>query len=151
MREDATTLPAPAQPLHARLGSGLLRSTNWIQLLRFGVVGASGYVVNLVVFSAALHGFEADHRLAAAAAFVVAVANNFWWNRRWTFAATGGRASFQAVRFVVVSVASFLVALVVLEILVSAMGLPEVGAQAVSIVVATPMNFLGNRLWSFRS
>jgi putative flippase GtrA len=39
---------------------------------------------------------------------------------------------------------------VVLEVLVSVAGVPEVPAQAVAIVCATPLNFLGNRLWSFR-
>jgi putative flippase GtrA len=37
----------------------------------------------------------------------------------------------------------------VLELLVSVAGLPELPAQAISIVAATPLNFLGNKMWSF--
>jgi putative flippase GtrA len=37
----------------------------------------------------------------------------------------------------------------VLELLVSVAGLPEVAAQAIAIVVATPLNFIGNKMWSF--
>ena len=80
---------------------------------------------------------------------MVAVANNFTWNRVWTFRARDGHAGFQAARFFAVSVAAFVVSFVVLQALVSLAGMPEVLAQATSIVVATPLNFIGNKLWSF--
>jgi putative flippase GtrA len=91
-----------------------------------------------------------DHRAAAVIAFVVALTNNFFWNRHWTFRAGGGHAGFQAARFLVVSIGAFLFSLVVLELLVSVAGLPDVPAQALAIACATPLNFAGNRLWSFR-
>ncbi len=61
--------------------------------------------------------------------------NNFWWNRHWTFRARGGHAGFQAARFFTVSIAAFLFAAAMLEVLVSVVGVPEVPAQAISIVV----------------
>jgi putative flippase GtrA len=79
----------------------------------------------------------------------VAVTNNFWWNRHWTFRARGGHAGFQAMRFFTVSVAAFLFAAVVLELLVSVAGMPELPAQAIAIASATPLNFIGNKMWSF--
>ena len=122
----------------------------WWQLLRFSLVGASGFLVNLGVFAFVVWG-GSGHRAAALAAFLVAVSNNFVWNRRWTFAdARGGHAGFQAARFLTVSVAAFLFSLAVLELLVSAAGVPELAAQAAAIVSATPLSFLGNRFWSFR-
>jgi len=123
---------------------------HWLQLLCFSAVGASGYVVNLAVF-AAVTGFGSGHRGAAVAAFLVAVTNNFVWNRRWTFVDARGRpAGSQAARFLVVSVGAFLFSLAVLEVLVSVAGLPELAAQAAAIISATPLSFVGNRLWSFR-
>ena len=123
---------------------------HWYQLLRFCVVGASGYVVNLAVFYACTHPLGTDHRLAALAAFLVAVTNNFHWNRRWTFDARAGHAGFQAARFLAVSVAAFLFSLVILELLVVGLDAPELPSQAAAIICATPLSFLGNRLWSFR-
>jgi len=38
----------------SRASAALRRRTNWIQLVKFGIVGASGYVINLVVFAALL-------------------------------------------------------------------------------------------------
>jgi putative flippase GtrA len=77
------------------------------------------------------------------------VANNFWWNREWTFRAQGGHAGFQAARFFTVSVVAFLFAASILEVLVTVVGIAELPAQAISIVAATPLNFLGNKMWSF--
>ncbi len=125
------------------------RPANWLELVRFGVVGASGYVVNLLVFSLLVHGAGAHYRLAATGAFVVAVANNFHWNRHWTFRARHGHAGFQAARFLTVSVGAFVFNLLILELLVAGLDAPEVPAQALAIVAATPLSFLGNKLWSF--
>jgi len=121
-----------------------------MQLLKFCGVGASGYVVNLCVFAVCVGVFDLHHLVAATIAFVVAVTNNFWWNRHWTFRARGGHAGFQAARFFAVSIGAFLFAAGVLELLVSVAGVPELPAQAISIVSATPLNFVGNKMWSFR-
>jgi putative flippase GtrA len=136
--------------MHLRVRAGLRRPHNWLQLMKFCGVGASGYVVNLCVFTVCVEVFDLHHLIAATAAFAVAVTNNFWWNRHWTFRARGGHAGFQAARFFTVSVAAFLFAAAVLELLVSVVGVAEVPAQAISIVVATPLNFIGNKMWSFR-
>lgn len=146
MPEEAT---AVALPIHRRVRHGLRVASNWLQLVRFGLVGASGYVVNLAVFTLAVHPLALHYRAAAVMAFLISVANNFWWNRHWTFAARDGHAGFQAARFFVVSVLAFLFSLGVLSLLVEVAALPEVLAQALAIVAATPLSFLGQKLWSF--
>jgi putative flippase GtrA len=135
--------------VHLRVRAGLRKPHNWVQLVKFCAVGGSGYVVNLSVFAACVALLDAHHLVAATAAFTVAVLNNFWWNRHWTFRARGGHAGFQAARFFAVSIGAFLVAAAVLELLVSVVGLPKLAAQAISIVTATPLNFIGNKMWSF--
>jgi putative flippase GtrA len=135
--------------IHLRLRAGLARPHNWVQLFKFCAVGGSGYVVNLCVFAVCIELLDLHHLLAATAAFVVAVTNNFWWNRRWTFRARGGHAGFQAARFFTISIAAFLFAAAVLEVLVSIAGVAELPAQAIAIVSATPLNFIGNKMWSF--
>ena len=129
--------------------AGLRRRHNWIQLVKFCAVGGSGYVVNLAVFAVVFSLLGWHHLVAATLAFVVAVTNNFYWNRRWTFAARAGHAGFQAARFFTVSIAAFLFAATVLELLITQAGMPELAAQAVSVVAATPLDFIGNKMWSF--
>jgi putative flippase GtrA len=147
MREEIAA--APPLRVHTRVRHGLRRTHNWMQLIKFCVVGGSGYVVNLVVFALLFEGLGAHHLAAATGAFCVAVFNNFWWNRHWTFGARDGHPAFQAARFFAVSITAFLFAAAVLEVLVRFTALPEIGAQALSIVAATPLNFVGNKMWSF--
>ena len=132
-----------------RVRAGLRRSHNWIQLLKFCAVGASGYVVNLAVFYACVELLGLHYLLAATLAFIVAVTNNFCWNRHWTFRARSGPARFQAPRFFTVSIVAFLFAALVLQLLVGVAGMPELAAQAIAIAAATPLNFIGNKMWSF--
>ena len=134
--------------MSARVRQGLRRQHNWVQLVKFCAVGGSGYAVNLAVFTLAFELGNLHHLVAATVAFAVAVTNNFWWNRHWTFGARAGHAGFQAARFFAVSVGAFLFAAGLLELLVST-GVPEVAAQALSIAAAMPLNFLGNKMWSF--
>jgi dolichol-phosphate mannosyltransferase len=135
--------------LHMRVRDGMRRPHNWFQLVRFGAVGASGYIVNLAVFAICVHALSLDYRLAALFAFLVAVTNNFVWNRHWTFDAADGHAGHQSLRFFVVSGVAFCFNLAALELLVTMADLAEVPAQAIAIVLATPVSFAGNKLWSF--
>ena len=155
-RNTASALPAAASAGRARAGHharrvrhGLRRPHNWMQLVKFSLVGATGYVINLGVYSALLKGAEVHYRTAAVLAFCVAVTNNFLWNRHWTFKATDGHAGFQAARFLVVSLVALGFNLLVLELLVSVGDVPKIPAQAVAVLAATPLNFVGNKLWSF--
>jgi putative flippase GtrA len=149
-RRTAPPAPAPAPPrMHRRVQHGMRQTHNWIQLSKFFAVGGSGYVVNLAVFWVASHPLGWHYLASATVAFVFAVFNNFWWNRHWTFGAREGHAGFQAARFFAVSTVVFFFALAVSQVLVSTTNLPDVVAQAISIIVATPLNFVGNKMWSF--
>lgn len=162
VREDATASvelpvvgPAPrvagrGADLRARLRVELRRPATWVQLLRFAIVGASGYVVNLGTFWVALH-LTGAYEAAAVIAFLAGVTNNFVWNRHWTFSAAAGHAGRQAIRFLLVSLAAFGLNLAALELLVRVVGMAELPAQAIAVLGATPFSFCANKLWSFRA
>jgi len=132
-----------------RVGSALGRRRNWEQLGKFCAVGATGYVVNLVVYTILLKWAGLHYIPAAVGSFLVAVANNYALNRLWTFRVERGNVGAQGWRFLIVSTVSLLANLAVLSLLVSA-GIGEIAAQAAAIVFVTPLNFIGNKLWSFR-
>ena len=117
---------------------------DWMQLVRFLVVGASGYVVNLAIFSVALL-LGLHYIPAAVVAFVIAWVNNFLLNRYWTFRARDEAMVGQGARYLLVS----LVALGILQLLVEA-GLGETLSQAIAIALVTPLSYLLSRRWSFR-
>jgi dolichol-phosphate mannosyltransferase len=132
----------------ARVGAALRRRRNWEQLVKFCLVGASGYAVNLWVFSFLVLVVGVHYIPAAVCSFLVAVTNNYTWNRLWTFRDQRGGVAYQGVRFLVVSTIALGANLLVLHALVR-IGLSEVMAQAIAIVLVTPVNFVGNKLWSF--
>jgi len=132
-----------------RVHLGTRKPSNWIELVKFGIVGATGYIVNLAVFAILVELGGLHHIPAAIGAFCVAVMNNFFWNRHWTFRATHGHAGFQAARFFAVSLAALGVNLLVLALLVDVAGAPELPSQALAVALAMPFNFVGNKLWTF--
>jgi putative flippase GtrA len=134
-----------------RVGAAARRPASWLQLFKFSVVGGSGYVINVAVFAVLAGTLGIHHAIAAIGAFCVAVTNNFLWNRYWTFGPGEGRASFQAVRFLTVSLLSLLLNLAVLEAIIAGTEIGEITAQAIAVAVVMPFNFLGNKLWTFAS
>jgi putative flippase GtrA len=138
-------VPARRSRAHAALRT----RSNWVQLAKFCVVGAIGYVVNLVVYTVLLHA-GLHYLLAATCSFCVAVANNYVWNRAWTFRDRRAGVAAQGIRFFAVSVACLGANLVVLHVLIT-LGTGKLVAQAIAVIVVTPLNFIGNRLWSFRT
>jgi putative flippase GtrA len=143
------TVADRASALGEAAGAALRRPHNWVQLAKFCTVGATGYVVNLAVFALLVHGFEIHYLVAAVCSFLVAVTNNYMWNRLWTFRYQRGHVAYQGLRFLMVSTVALGANLLFLSGLV-ALGMPKVAAQAIAIVLVTPWNFLANKLWSFR-
>ena len=124
---------------------------NWLQLVRFAAVGASGYVVNLGGVrrlrarardrlpdrrGARLRGLGGQQLLV---------------NRHWTFDAKHEHPILQGARFFAVSLVAFGFTYVVLIALVDGAGMAKVVAQAIAIAAGTPLSFLGQKLWSFRA
>lgn len=141
----AATVSKPRGRRFASLRSG----HNWRQLAKFCVVGGIGYAINLAVYHTLLaHGL---HYLAAATcSFLVAVTSNYTLNRHWTFRDNRGGVAVQGMRFLLVSLASLGANLLALHLLIRYGSVEKFYANAIAIVLVTPLNFIGNKLWSFR-
>ena len=133
----------------ARVEGALRRQENWLQLVEFAVVGASGYLVNLAVYALLLNEAGIHYVAAATVSFLLAASWNYWWNRTWTFRRQRGNFGIQGMRFFIVSATVYGANIGLLAALVSS-GLGKIVAQAIAIILVTPLNFLGNKLWSFR-
>jgi putative flippase GtrA len=136
--------------LPRRIRVGMRSWTNWLQFIRYAVVGASGYVASIAAFAFLYEVVGATYWLAATGAFCLALTNNFLWNRHWTFRAGDGHVGFQVSRFVFINCLAFLFSLVVLHLLIDIAGVPPVAAQAVAVLAAAPPNYVAHRIWSFR-
>jgi putative flippase GtrA len=124
------------------------------QFVKFAVVGASGFVVNLVVFTLLQrvvpnHAAAGPYNVIYSIAFLTGGVSNYFLNRAWTFRSTGhvGR---EGLSFMTVSVLALIVGLIV-----SAAISPWLGhghkTWFVSTVSAIVVNFFVNKYWTFRS
>ena len=145
--EPVAAVPRRTQA-RTRASRALRRPANWVQLAKFSTVGASGYAVNLVVYTALIES-GLHYNLAALCSFLVAVTNNYTWNRLWTFRGQRGHVAYQGFRFFVVAVAALAVNELLLTAFVAA-GVGKIVAQAIAVMLVMPINFVGNKLWSFR-
>jgi putative flippase GtrA len=131
-------------------GIALRTPANWIQFVKFCLVGGSGYVVNLAVYSFCLRELELYFLAAAVCSFLVSVSSNYALNRIWTFCDGRGHVASQGFRYLVVSTGALCGNLAFLALLVS-LGVEKLPAQAAAIVLVMPVSFLGNKLWTFRA
>ncbi len=142
--------------------------------VKFGLVGASGTLVNMVVlYVAQEHLFgviaQPSSRLYASLALAIAVAtvNNFTWNRLWTWAdrvqtpparalesgsIQRGETVILARQFARYALASWLgIALQYTLTLWLSHTLHYLVANVIAILVASVSNFLANDRWTFRA
>jgi dolichol-phosphate mannosyltransferase len=135
----------------SRFGAGLLAHRTVRQLVKFGLVGATGFVVNVSVFAFCLQALDVHYRIAYVIAFCVAVTNNFVGNRLWTFRTqrNGSHVAQQGMRFFCVSLIAAMGGFVLLEAFVQA-GMPKIPAEMLAVLLVVPISFLGNKHWSFR-
>jgi dolichol-phosphate mannosyltransferase len=123
------------------------------QFLRFALVGSSGVLVNLAVYSGALYLLHMHYLLAATLSFFTAMTSNFLLNLRWTFKThdRGIRAiGHQYLRYALVTLFSYGINILVLWLLVDFWHWHKVLAQLLAIGLTTLSNFLGSKLWAFR-
>jgi dolichol-phosphate mannosyltransferase len=123
------------------------------QFLRFALVGASGVLVNLAVYSGSLYLLGFYYLWAATLSFVTAMTSNFLLNLGWTFKTyhRGWSAvGLQYLRYTLVTVFSYGINILVLWFLVDYQHWHKILAQLAAIALTTGSNFLGSKLWAFR-
>lgn len=120
------------------------------QFWKYCLVGASGFIVNLMVFSVMVSVFDVHYWLAGTVSFGVAVTNNFVLNRYWTFGSSERDIFSQATRFLVISVTSWALNMLLLRLFIEDGNFNQYVAQTLAIGMVTVLNFTGNKLWSFR-
>ena len=124
------------------------------QFVKFGIVGASGFIVNFILFTLLQrvvpnHAGTAQYFAIYSASFLAGGVSNYFLNRSWTFRSTG-HAGKEGAQFLTVSVLALLVGLAV-----SAAVAPYLGHGHKTWFVATcagiVVNFFVNKYWTFRS
>lgn len=119
------------------------------RVVKFICVGLAGTAFALALFALFNEVLGIDYRISAALSISISYAANFFVNRRWTFKAHRGSMAPQAIRFATVSAVATLVNVVAVHLLHENAGIAEFPAEALAIMMATPVSYLGNRWWTF--
>ena len=142
--------------LHARFGTVMQ------ELLKFGIVGGVGLIVDVGLFNILISGPLAAGRVAGAVLIAKAIATtaailtNWVGNRWWTFRTRhSDRAGAEALKFFVVSVAGSVIALLCLALSHYAFGLTtpladNVSANVIGLALGSLFRFVVVRAWVFR-
>jgi putative flippase GtrA len=123
---------------------------------RFALVGCANFLVSLAAFYLCYHylplgkvaAVGAEGAVANVLAYFAGMVNSFWWNRSWTFRASGGVMG-QVVRFAAVNFVSLALSTLAVFLLVDRLGVPAllVWVPLAGLIVVT--NYLGFRHWAF--
>jgi len=124
------------------------------QFVKFGIVGASGFIVNAALFTLIFELTPVPthfriYNLAYSVAFLAGGLSNYIFNRVWTFRATG-HPLVQGMQFLVVSAVALGVGLGVSHLLAPVLG-PGHRLWFVGTVSGMIVNFFANKYWTFRS
>ncbi len=119
------------------------------QPVKFLLVGAAGFVVNLAVF-AVLYELGVPYLAASIASYSISNALMYLGNRYFTFAL--GHKGFWAAyaRYAIVGVVIVGLNAAVLAVLVELGGLHATLGQALSLLALTPVAFVLNKRWTFQ-
>ncbi|MFF4752988.1 GtrA family protein [Streptomyces sp. NPDC002514] len=143
------TRPAEATPTRSRPVARVV-----LEVVKFGIVGGSGVLVNLLVFNLLLHGLGWPAMIATVLASCIAMATNYVGFRYFTYRDRERRTRRQIVLFFVFSGLG-----VVMESGLFWLGYHGLGlhsplesnaVKALSIVLASAFRFLVYRTWVFQ-
>ncbi len=119
------------------------------QPVKFLLVGALGYAANVAAFAALLRG-ELGYVAASVAAYLLSNALMYLGNRYFTFRLDHDGLLRAYLRYTAAGLLVAGLTAALLALLVEAGRLPPVGAQAVALLLLTPVAFVLNRRWTFR-
>ena len=116
---------------------------------KFLLVGGTGAVVNSAALVCLHQLLSMSLVLASALAVELSIANNFFWNDRWTF---GRRwpSWRRFLKFNLVSLGGLVITTTTLWALVTDMHSPLLLANLLGILLATGWNFVINVLWTWK-
>jgi putative flippase GtrA len=124
------------------------------QFVKFGIVGASGFIVNLIVFTLLQrvvpdHARTLQYNVIFSAGFLAGGLSNYFLNRAWTFRSQGNVRN-EGLSFMAVSVLALIVGLVVGQAVSPWLGHGH-KTWFVSVLAGIVVNFFVNKYWTFRA
>jgi len=131
---------------------------NLFEFFKFAVVGVTGTVVDFATYAILTRIFDLYYITATCISVFLAIVNNFFLNKYWTFKkGRSGKAKTEYVKFFVVSVVNYFLNIGITWFIVekttaeAAFGTYEdFFAKVVAIGIVLFSNYFGNKFWTFK-
>lgn len=134
---------------------------NFLQFVRFGVVGASNtavaygiYLVTLLAIKSVGIWIKYDYLIANVMSFLLSVAWSFFWNNKYVFTIGDGekRSIWKSLikSYISYSFTSLFLSSILMVLWVQVLGISEFFAPFMNLFVNVPINFLISKFWAFK-
>lgn len=121
-----------------------------IQFIKFSLIGFLNTGIHYGIFLICFGLLGIHYLIASVIGYCAGVINSFILNKLWTFRTKGTRKDVEFAKFVVVNMVALSINVGSLKFFVAFVDMrPELG-QVIAIGFAIIVNFLGNKLWTFR-
>lgn len=126
----------------------------FIQFVKFCFVGLSNFLISYVIYAIVVQ-VGGPYHLGNALGFVVSVANSYYWNNKYVFKV--GENQYRSWwKSLLKTYASYAFSgLILTELLlfveISILGLPELLGPIINLIITTPINYVINKLWAFKT
>lgn len=123
-----------------------------IQFIKFLLVGASNTVALLIVYYLILWTMgERFYLLGQTLGYIAGIFNSFFWNSKYVFAGKKKAGASSFIRMALSYGITYLIQAGFLYIFVEKLLMSEVLAPIIAIIITTPINFVLNKVFAFRS
>jgi dolichol-phosphate mannosyltransferase len=129
------------------------------RMIKFAIVGGSGIVVNLGIFSIVKYLFSINYALSDTTLLLsslcgdeISIIYNFILNHKWTFKDTTNddHIIIKLLKFHAITIISVMINNSILFILYKMLGIPDIVAKFIGILVAFVWNYFFNSRWTWR-
>ena len=126
----------------------------FIQFVKFGLVGVSNTAISYGVYAFFTY-LGVQYIIANVAGFVVSVLNSFFWNNRYVFKKEKDEKRnlwwTLLKTFLAYAGTGLIIANILLFLFVEKLCLSKYIAPIFSLVITIPLNFIINKLWTFKA
>ncbi len=132
------------------LSANLYLRTTIVQAMRFGIVGVLNTGITLTVIFVLMKGLMVHYVLSNWIGYLLGFLNSFVLNKKWTFRSKGN-VGLEVVLFVAVFGLCYLIQLGALVLMKEKMSINTDYAQLLAMPVYTSVNFMLNKLVTFKN
>lgn len=118
------------------------------KFIKFGLVGVLNTVITIVVFNI-LRFVGINMIVANSVGYICGMTNSYLWNNKWVFKSNSKEVG-TIIKFIVVNLITMIINNCILILVVQKIGINEVIAQCLALILTTVINFIGSNIWIFK-